>query len=68
MTLFGAQELEVFTRKLCKSPDYQSPVPDADELGVRVLRTIDELEEVREVWNSWCSDPNPDVRVLPGSC
>lgn len=28
---------------------------------VRTIRTLTELEELRETWNGWCDDPNADL-------
>ena len=30
-------------------------------LAVRVLRALEELEQLRELWVSWCEDPNADL-------
>jgi len=36
-------------------------------LAVRVLRTLQELEQLREPWDSWCYDPNADLDYYVGS-
>jgi GNAT acetyltransferase-like protein len=37
------------------------PLPNPDPPIVRIIRTIQELEQLREVWDSWCDDPNADL-------
>ncbi len=61
MTPLKTEELEILSRPEWKSLSYASTSRPADEVEVRVLRTIEELNELREVWNSWCDDPNADL-------
>lgn len=37
------------------------------ESKTRVLRTMEELEEFRSVWNRWCTDPNADLEYFLAS-
>lgn len=37
------------------------PRPRMNSLTVRILRTVPELEEFREIWTLWCDDPNADI-------
>lgn len=46
--------------RTCDS-DYERPRPRTNSPIVRILRTVPELEELREIWNLWCDDPNADM-------
>jgi hypothetical protein len=35
--------------------------PKPNSLALRILRTVPELEEIRDLWNLWCNDPNADM-------
>lgn len=39
----------------------QLPAAEPSTSSVRVLRTLAELEELRQEWTGWCDDPNADL-------
>ncbi|MGB9363988.1 MAG: GNAT family N-acetyltransferase [Candidatus Sulfotelmatobacter sp.] len=34
---------------------------EAGKLTLRIARTIEEIEQLREIWSLWCEDPNADI-------
>jgi Acetyltransferase (GNAT) domain len=45
-------------------PTTAAPATNAQNLSVRVLRTLDELEQIRSVWTAWAGHPHSDLDFL----
>lgn len=60
--------MDIGTRKdphpACFHLDVEAPKPDENDATVHILRTVQELEQVREVWSSWCDDPSSDIDLF----
>ncbi len=43
------------------SRERNGPGIDAGKLTLRIARTVEEIEQFRELWSLWCDDPNADI-------
>lgn len=58
MALFATEVLDTSSRA---QSHFQSHFVESEAESVRTVRRIQELEEFRQPWDSWCNDPDADM-------